>query len=604
MPESPELSQQTSPTSNPQTYAYDCLRAEAVAALAATGLVSASDVALVAPKPNIAADLAFPVFAAAKSAGDGNPAEFAARLASAVTFGDDSLLAKAEALGGFVNLSVHPARWANAVLADVLTRQAEFGRDENVGAGQKTVVEFSSPNIARKMHVGHLRSTVIGNAIRNILVALGYEVIADNHLGDWGTQFGTLLAALDLWGYPEGMKTDPVTTLVEIYAKFNAASEADPVLKDLARAWFKKLEDGDEWARATWKQLIDITLEEFARTYARLGVTFDTTHGESYFEPMLVPIVQEALDKGVAKIEPGGAVSVTFDQSADGGPASSLPSCLLRKTDGGTLYHTRDAATILYRWNEYHPSRNIYVVGQEQKLHFQQVFEIARRMGYGEIADRSIHIAFGPVTDVAGNRFSMRKGTAIFLDEVLDEAVTRARATIAEKIAEGKTELTPGEVDTVSEMIGVAAVVYHDLYQGPERGIRFDWDKMLSFDGNTALYIQYTHARCRSILRKAGEQTGTYDATLLIAPEEQAVLRQLSALPHAVREAGEKFAPALVASWTYDLAREFARFYHAQPVLEAETPDLRAARLALVEAVATGLKNGFALLGIGVPERM
>jgi len=593
------------PNQQPATpYAYDRLRAEAAAALADTGLVGADAVSLGAPKPNIVADLAFPVFALAKSVGASNPAELAARIAEAVKFGDTSLLGRAEASGGFVNLFVHPARWAGAVLADVLARQSAFGRDETVGAGQKIVVEFSSPNIARKMHVGHLRSTVIGNALRNILAALGYDTIADNHLGDWGTQFGMLLAALDLWGYPEGMKTDPVTTLVEIYAKYNAAAEENPALKDLARAWFKKLEDGDEWARATWKQLIDITLDEFNRTYARLGVTFDTTHGESYFEPMLDSIVQEALDKGVAKVEPGGAVSVTFDQSAEGGPTSTLPSCLLRKTDGGTLYQTRDAATMKYRLDEYHPARNIYVVGQEQKLHFQQVFEIARRMGYEEIADRSIHIAFGPVTDVAGNRFSMRKGTAIFLDEVLDEAVTRARATIGEKIAEGKTELSPPEVDTVGEMIGVAAVVYHDLYQGPERGIRFDWDKMLSFDGNTALYIQYTHARCRSILRKAGEQTGSYDATLLIAPEEQAVLRQLAGLPHAVREAGEKFAPALVASWTYDLAREFARFYHAQPVLEAETPALRAARLALVQAVAFGLKNGFALLGISVPERM
>lgn len=581
-------------------YVYDRLRSEAVAILAATGLVEAGAISLVAPKPNIPADLAFPVFAAAKAANAGNPAEFARRIADAAVIPADALIGGVSALGGFVNLSVVPERFARAAVAETLQAGDNFGKDPLVGVGQRTVVEFSSPNIARKMHVGHLRSTVIGNALRSILRALGYDVIADNHLGDWGTQFGSLLAAHALWGWPPEMETDPVEALVQIYARYHAASQDDPALRDLARAWFKKLEDGDEAARAVWKQLIDITMEEFARTYARLGITFDTTHGESYYEPMLETVLREALDKGVAKVEPDGAVSVDFGET--------LPSYLLRKSDGATLYQTRDVATCLYRWREYRPARNIYVVGAEQKLHFQQVFETVRRLGYSEIADRSVHIPFGSVTDAGGQRFSMRKGTAIFLDEVLDEAITRAKATIAEKIAEGKTELTGGEQESVGEMIGIGAVIYHDLYQGPERGIRFDWDKMLSFEGNTALYIQYTYARCRSILRKAGPESAaafaSADIGLLTAPEEQSVLKQLSRMPHAVREAGEKFLPATVADWTYNLAREFARFYHEHPVLEAETPERRAARLALVEAVSQGLKNGLSLLGIGAPQRM
>jgi arginyl-tRNA synthetase len=590
------------PDVNAPTHAYvhDRLRAEATSILTGTGLVSREAVTLALPKPNIPADLAFPVFAAAKAAGE-NPNAFAQRLAEAAVVPENALLGTVTALGGFVNFAVRADALAAAVIEEVQALGGTYGNDKTVGAGQKTVVEFSSPNIARKMHVGHLRSTVIGHSIYKILAALGYEVIGDNHLGDWGTQFGTLLAAIDRDKLTPWNDPDPVQSLVEVYAQFNNAAKDDPTLMDSARAWFKRLEDGDAWARETWQRLIDITLVEFATTYKRLGVGFDTTHGESYFEPMLNDVVQEALDKKVAHIEPGGAVVVEF------GEESSLPSCLLRKTDGATLYQTRDAATCLYRWREYAPVRNIYVVGAEQKLHFQQVFEIVRRMGYREIADRSVHIAFGAIVDAGGQRFSMRKGTAVFLEEVLDEAVTRARAIMENNIAEGRTEITAEEVDTVSEMLGIGAVIYADLYQGPERGIKFDWDKILANEGNTGAYLQYTHARCRSILRKAGAPgPGALapQAKLLIEPSEQAVLKHLSRFPQAVREAGANFAPSTVADWTYNLAKGFNDFYHNHQVLKAETPELRDARLALVAAVAQGIKNGLGLLGIGAPERM
>ena len=244
------------------------------------------------------------------------------------------------------------------------------------------------------------------------------------------------------------------------------------------------------------------------------------------------------------------------------------------------------------------------MVGQEQKLHFQQVFETVRRMGHTEIADRSVHVSFGAVTDASGQRFSMRKGTAIFLDEVLDEAVSRARATIAEKIGEGRTELSEGEQDELGQAVGLGAVIYNDLYQGPDRAIRFDWDVMLSFEGNSAPYVQYTHARCRSILRKAGMAGEDADAALLTEPLEQAVVKQLARLPQAIRTAGERYQPSSVAEWTYELARAFTRFYHDHPVLDAATPGLRAARLRLAAGVAQGLNTGLGLLGIQAPERM
>lgn len=576
-------------------YLFDQLRSEATALISATGLVPAGMVTLAEPKANVPADLAFPVFASAKVAGT-NPNEFAKRLAEAIVLSDDSLFSKVEAAGGFVNLSVRAEKIAPMVLAEVAERGDAYGEDKTVGAGEKTVVEFSSPNIARKMHVGHLRSTVIGHALYKIFKALGYDVIGDNHLGDWGTQFGTLLAALDLWKREPWNEPDPVQSLVEIYGEFNKAAKEDDVLKDAARAWFLKLEEGDTWARATWQKLIDITMAEFDRTYKRFDVEFDTQHGESYYEPMLNDVINEALAKGVAKVEDGGPVVVDFEDT--------LPSCLLRKTDGATLYQTRDAATILYRWREYHPARNIYVVGAEQKLHFQQVFEIVRRMGYTEIADRSIHIPFGAVTDINGEKFGMRKGNAVFLNEVLDEAIERAAVKVHEQIETGRSEATEDEIQGIAETVGIGAIIYADLFQGPERNIRFDWDKMIAWEGNTATYIQFSHMRCRSILRKAGTIPAEVNAAILVAPEEQVVLKQLARMPHAIREAGDKYLPAIVAEWTYTLAREFARFYDKCPVLTAETEELKAARLALVTAVAQGLKNGLSLLGIKAPERM
>lgn len=608
---------------NAALYLYDRLRAEATRLLAQTGLVEAADVTLATPKPNIPADLAFPVFpvfAARNKAGQNiggakNPNEFAKQIAEAVRLDPGGLLSRVESAGGFVNFAADATLLAREAVQETLARGEAFGHDTNVGAGKTVIVEYSSPNIAKKLHMGSLRTTVIGHSLYLILKALGYNAVGDNHLGDWGTQFGFILLGLEQEGTAVFDASDPVEALMTLYQKYNdlaadvvdkdtkvVLKQGDPVIRAGAQAWFKKLEDGDAWARATWKRVVDISLAEFDQLYARLNITFDTQIGESFFEPVLNAVVQEALDKGVAHVEPGGAVVVEF---GEGG----LPSCLLRKTDGATLYQTRDAATCIYRWKTYHPARNIYVVGDAQKLHFQQVFEIVRRMGYTEIADRSVHIPFGLVTDVAGRKFSTRKGNLVFADGVLDAAAEQAQDTIREKIAEGKTELPPAEVPVVAELVGKASVIYADLYQGPERKIKFDLDTIIAFEGNTALYLQYTYARCRSILRKAGDDAetatlATADCSVLIDPKEQAVVKQLHRFPFVVRDAGEKFSPALVAEWSYTLAREYARFYDELPVLTAPTPELRAARLALTAAVAQGLKNGLALLGIEAPERM
>ena len=345
-------------------YALDRLRNQTRSILVEAGQVAPAYVNLSDPRPGTEADLAFPTFRAARNIEGTDPTDFASRLAASANVPSDSLVGKIDAIGPYVNIAVAPERYARAVISEVLSMGKDYGRDD-VGNGQTVVVDMSAPNIARKMHIGHLRSTVIGNSIRRILQALGNTVVADNHLGDWGTQFGSMLAAYDLWGLPDSPDSDLVEGLSELYARFHHEAESDPSLPGLARDWFRRLEEGDKRAREIWRWMVDVTLQAFDETYSRLNVTFDTNHGESFYEPMLDRVVQEALDRGVASIEPDGSTSIAFDD---------MPSYLIRKSDGATLYQTRDLATCIFRWETYRPTRNIYVVGQEQRLHFEQIF--------------------------------------------------------------------------------------------------------------------------------------------------------------------------------------------------------------------------------------
>ncbi len=586
-------------------YALDRFEHDARMAIEATGLVPSDAIDLAEPKANVPADLSFPCFRAAKAQGL-SPAELARTLAGALTPLEGSLIGAVAAAGPFLNFQLNPKVLVTAVLAELEELADRYGTDD-IGAGKRVVVEYSSPNIARKMHVGHLRTTIIGHAIDNILTALGYETISDNHLGDWGTQFGGLLYAYEAWGFKPELEHDPIEAMIDLYQRFNAEARDNPELLDEARKWFKRLEEGDPQARRLWRWMIDLTMSEFERTYQRLGVTFDHAYGESFYEPMLAGVVDEAITKGVARIEEGGAVSVSFD--------NKLPSYLIRTSDGRTLYQTRDIAAAIFRFREWNPDRNIYVVGHEQTLHFQQVFETLRRMGYEEIADRSLHISFGQLNNPEGQRFSMRRGTAIFLEDVLEEAVGRAREIVDEK----NPDLPDQERAVIAEAVGIGAVIYNDLYQDPKRNITFDWDRMLAFTGNSAPYIQMMHARCCSILREAGlreapEPPGTLlplwdrlpaaNVRLLSADQEIGLVKAITRFPQHIRRGGANFTPYTVAEWLYETARAFSRFYDDLSVINAGSPELRDARLRLVAATAQSLRNGLRLLGIQAPERM
>ena len=589
-------------------YTLDRFAAEIKNALVATGAVTVDQIELAEPKANVPADLALPCFKAAKQRGVAPP-QLAKDLATALDFTSTGLVGDVQAAGPFLNFRLNPSELVRQVLAEVEQLGERYGSDD-VGQNKKVIVEYSSPNIARRMHVGHIRSTIIGQSLNNILSFLGHHTIGDNHLGDYGKQFGTLLAAIDRFGAPHGEGEEVLAKIEELYTRYNRlignTTEADPDDADAespdaeARAWSLRLEQGDPGARELWQWMVGATIQANQRNYDRLGVHFDTFHGESFYAEMLPDAMAEAEAKGLAQRDPNGALVVKGLRDKNG---KELPTFLLQRSDGGTLYLTRDIATIIYREREYHPSKMIYAVDQRQELHFRQVFALSRAMGYAQNVEL-VHVPFGTIFGPNGEPLSTRKGNMVYLEALLNDAKARAQSVIEEKINEGKTELTTDQVDEVAEIVGVGAVIYNDLYQDPKRNITLDWDRMLSFEGNSAPYLQYTYARCRSILREAGEFPAAYDPTQLSTDQELAVIRQLARFPDMVRRAGANYAPYIIADWLYPMAREFARFYRDLSVLKAATPELRAARLHLVAATAQALRNGLHLLGIRVPERM
>lgn len=574
-------------------YALDRFAREAHAVLVATGQAPDELIELVTPKPNIPADLAFPAFRAAKQLNIAPP-QLAQRIAAAVRLAPGSLVSGVTAAGPFVNFSIDPALLADAVLGEVERMGETYGGDD-LGKQETIVIDYSSPNVAKRMHAGHIRTTIIGQSLVNILRRLGYHVIGDNHLGDWGKQFGAILAAVQHYGEPQGEGEEVLAGFEEIYTRYNNAMKDDPALDEEARAWSLRLEQGDPQARAIWQRAVDLTLRVSQRIYDRLGVAIDHAYGESFYEPMLAGVIEEALAKGVAYRDDGGAVVVDELEP-------NLPTFLLQRSDGGTLYMTRDVATIKFRIAEFKPARIIYVLGIPQELHLRQLFALCRALNHVEGVDL-VHVKFGTIFDQSGQALSTRRGNMVYLEALLNEAHTRARAVVEQ----ASPELPEDEKDAIAEAVGVGAVVYNDLYQDPRRDIRLDWDRMLALEGNSAPYIQYMQARCRSIIRRAAEEgynAADGDAALLTHPSETAVVKQLAKLPGAVREAGARYTPFVIAEWCYDTARALSGFYRDCSVLKAETAELRAARLRLVAATAQSLRNGLALLGIRAPERM
>jgi arginyl-tRNA synthetase len=551
----------------------------------------------------IDADLAVPMFRIAKEQ-HVSPVELAERLAASLDL-DNTPFAAVSALNGYVNFGFDPALVAREVAAD-------FGRDPHrygsadTGAGRTIVIDYSSPNIAKPFSVGHLRSTIIGQALKNILQFLGYKVIGDNHLGDWGTQFGKLLCAFERWGDETELARHPTKHLLELYVRFHEQAKTEPELESGARDWFRRLEQGDEQARAVWQRFVQLSTAEFNRIYDLLGVEFDAVLGESFYSDRLDDLVRRALALGVARREKpqtgaaGAGEEIAPDETVVIIPldAAGIDTPLfLQKSDGTSLYATRELATAEYRIETWHPEKILYVVGNEQELYFRQFNAALRLLGHSVPCE---HVRFGLIR-LPGGRMSTREGRVIFLEDVIKEAISRAGAVVADR------ELTEEDKAAISRIVGIGAIKYADLSQTRIKEVVFDWDRMLALDGDSAPYLQYAYTRTRSILRRAGVKDSpvpTADFSLLTTPEEQMVLRQIARFPDSVAAAADTYEPHRIANRVWRLAREFSAFYDKVPVLKAETPALLAARLGLVAMVGEVLKTGLALLGIEVSDRM
>ncbi|MEJ8771927.1 arginine--tRNA ligase [Streptococcus sp. HCA-5024] len=533
------------------------------------------------PKSSDLGDIAFPAFSLAKVERKA-PQAIAADIAEKI---DQSAFEKVVATGPYVNFFLDKSKISDQVIKSVIEVGADYGQQDE-GHGQNITIDLSSPNIAKPFSVGHLRSTVIGDALSNIFRKMGYNTIKINHLGDWGKQFGLLMVAYKKWGSKEAVEANPIDELLKLYVRINAEIENDPELDDEGRLWFKKLEDGDPEATELWQWFRDESLVEFNRIYKLLGVEFDSLNGEAFYNDKMDEAVQILEDKGLLK-ESKGASIVELDDV-------NLPPAMIKKSDGATLYITRDIATAIYRARTYNFVKNIYAVGQEQSNHFRQLKAVLKKMGF-DWSDDMVHVDFGLVTKNR-QKLSTRKGNIILLEPTLQEAISRAKAQIEEKNPELENK------EEVAHAVGVGAVKFYDLKTDRRNGYDFDLEAMVSFEGETGPYVQYAYARIQSILRKANFTPST-DATYSLSdPESWEIIKLLQDFSRVVKRAAENYDPSLIAKYAINLAQAFNKYYAHTRILD-ESPE-RESRLALSYSTAVVLKEALRLLGVDAPEKM
>jgi arginyl-tRNA synthetase len=521
------------------------------------------------------------------------PRELAQAVAGKLT-GCEALESAQVAGPGFVNLKLSPS-WVAQRLTEIAAEPERMGVPK-VDNPARIVVDFSSPNVAKTMHVGHLRSTIIGAVLVRLLRFVGHYVIGDNHLGDWGTQFGLLIAGMRRFGSAEALEKAPISELERIYQLASTASKQEPEFAERARAELAKLQAGDPENRSLWERFLLTTRRELERTYQRMDISFDCWLGESTYQQMLPGIIEELTQRGIAR-EDQGAICVFFDDIPE--LASSKTPFLVRKKDGAFLYATTDIATAIYRRDRYQADRAVYVVDQRQSLHFKQLFVVVKKLG---IALEMEHVGFGTVLGADNRPLKTREGNAIKLVDLLDEAERRA----AERMRQEGLDLTEKEIVELAPVVGIGAIKYADLQQNRLSDYRFDWDKMISFKGNAGPYLQYAYARIMAIFRKGklSLDDPSVRAPIHLGHKSELELgKHLLAFPEVIYQAVEGSFPHLLCDHLYSLARLFSNFYEECPILAAE-PEQRASRLALANLVACQLKLGLGLLGIQVAQRM
>ncbi|WP_294349578.1 arginine--tRNA ligase [uncultured Clostridium sp.] len=534
------------------------------------------------PKPEMG-DYAFPCFQLAKTMRKA-PNMIAEELKSKL---NSEGFEKIENLGPYVNFFVDKGSFTKNTIEKILSEKDNYGAS-TVGEGKTICVEYSSPNIAKPFHIGHLFSTVIGNALYKMYKKEGYNVVGLNHLGDWGTQFGKLISAYHRWVDEEALEEDPIKELLRIYVKFHDEAEKDPSLEDEGRAYFKALENGDKEAEALWKRFRDLSLKEFDRVYDILGVKFDSYAGEAFYNDKMDVVIDMLKEKNLL-VESNGAQVVMLDDY-------NMPPCIVLKADGASIYATRDLAAALYRKKTYDFDKCVYVVGTPQALHFKQVFKTLELAGK-EWANDCVHVGFGLVK-FADRKLSTRKGEVILLDDLLREAVDKTLEIINEK------NPNLANKEEVAKKIGVGAVVFTYLKNSREKDIVFDWKEILSFDGETGPYVQYSYARAKSILRRAEGINAEADFSKLTSKEEFELVKTLENFNKNILLALDKLEPSVLTRYVIEVAKDFNKFYNAHSVLNLEDEVLKATRLKLVEATCQVIKNGLELIGIDVVEEM
>lgn len=529
-------------------------------------------------------DFAFPCFQLAKIFRKA-PTIIAQEVAEKIKKID--FVSKTAAMGPYVNFFIDRTMFVSEMLKQVSVDN--YGSSE-IGCGKTICIDYSSPNVAKNFHVGHLRTTLIGNSIYRIYKKLGYRVERINHLGDWGTQFGKLIVAYKKWGSKEAVEQNGISELMKIYVKFHEEAEKDDTLNDEARAWFVKMEQGDEEALSIWEWFKDISLIEYKRIYELLDVDFDSYAGESFYRDKTSAVVDELKKKGMLK-ESEGAFIVDLEKY-------DMTPCLIMKKDGSSIYATRDLAAIFYRKKTYDFEKCIYVTGMEQKLHFAQVFKVVELMGYEWAKTDLIHVPYGLVS-LEGGKLSTRSGNIIYAEDILRESVSKIKEVINDKNPDLQDK------EEVAKMVGIGAIIFNDLYNQRIKDVTFSWDKIHSFDGETGPYVQYTYARAASVLRKTGitDVPEEIDSSLLTDEASVSLLKELIRFPEVVETAAERLEPSVVARFVMSVAQAFNHFYHENQC-NVEDEKLKRARVKLVIIAKEAIKDGLDLLGMKCPEQM
>lgn len=533
-------------------------------------------------------DYAFPCFKLARTLKKAPPA-IAVEIKENINT-ENTVIEKIEVVGGYLNIFIDKKVLAENVLKEIAEKKEKYGFS-NIGEGKTAVIEYSSPNVAKPFHIGHLRTTVIGGALYKIYNAIGYNTVGINYLGDWGLQFGKVMSGLELWKNEYDLENDSINSLLKIYVRFSEEEKQNPELTDMARAWFKKLEEKDEYTTKTWEWIRKVSIDNYNKTYNLLNSKFDSYNGEAYYNDKMDAIVKELEEKGLLR-DSQGAKIVDLEEY-------NMPPCIIITSAGTTIYATRDITAFIDRMNTYKFDKMVYVVGAEQKLHFEQFFKVLEKMGYEDYVKKAVHVPFGLVVDKDGEKIGSRKGNSVFLEDILQEAINKSKKIVEEKNPNLENK------DDVARKVGVGAIIFNDLYNSRIKDEIFDWDTLLNFQGETGPYMQYIYVRTKSLMEKANYVPDVKKVNFELLKEDEIIdiMKLLYDFSATIILAAEKNEPSIIARYLINLAQKFSTFYNNNKIIN-DNKELQEARLYLTYACGNVLKIGAGLLGMEMPDKM